>query len=99
MPRSNLSRRDQLPGPYRDEEINIDISSNDHIDERGFTVRAQEAGTITYRTLLVGLDPVLGDITKTVAAGDSIVGPGDVCVLCVAVRSSSTVATIDVGVP
>ena len=86
-------------GPYRHKQIGIDISADDHIDERGFTVRAETAGTITYRTLLIGLGPVLGDITETVVAGDSIVGPGGVCVVCVAVRSSSGVTSIEIGIP
>lgn len=76
-------------GPLKSREV-VDISSTDFVDDRGFLVEAAGAGDLTYR-------PLIGeDQTQTVTAGGypSVAG---VPVVCVAVRSTSTVTSIVVG--
>ena len=99
MPRSNLSRSDKLAGPYRGKILDQDISTVDYVDERGFTITAKTAGTLTYLTLDRVLAGSVGDQTETLAVGDTIAGPGSAPVLLVAVRMSSGITTIDIGIP
>ena len=79
-------------GPYRDKRT-VDISAADFVDDRGFTVQAAEAGSLTYRTLY-------GDADETeagLAAGHTIAGPGGIPVVCRAVRATSSVGSIVIG--
>ena len=81
-------------GPYRDKRV-VDLSGGQSYEnERGFTCQVSSAGAITYRTLF-------GDEDQTeagLAAGASIVGPGGVPVVLRAVRSTSTVTGIVIGI-
>lgn len=80
-------------GPYRDKK-SVAIGADDFELETGFTCQVSTAGSITYRTLF-------GDADQTEAglqAGASIVGPGGVPVLLKAVRGSSTVTGIVIGI-
>ena len=80
------------PGPYRDKRT-VTIGTDDFEVHGGFTCQAGSAGNITYRTLFGSEDQ-----TETgLSAGDSIVGPGGVPVLLSAVRGSSTVTSIVIG--
>ena len=93
MPVPNLSKRDYPVGPYRDKRV-IDISSDDYENDNGFTCQVATAGNITYRTLHGEADQTESGL----AVGDVVAGPGGVPVVLVAVRASSTVTSIVVGI-
>ena len=77
-------------GPLKSRSV-VDISTTDYVDHRGFLVQAAGAGDLTYRPLIGTADQ-----TETVTAGGypSVAG---VPVICIAVRSTSTVTSIVVG--
>ena len=72
--------------------VEPDVSAADYEDARGFVVAATAAGDVAVRTLE-------GDADLTVSgldAGD-VVGVGGVPVLCRAVRTAGTTATVRIG--
>lgn len=93
MPAPNLSIIDTPLGPYRDKRI-IDISAADFVHEEGFTCQVATAGDLAYRTLHGAADLT----EKALAIGDTVAGPGGIPVILRAVRTSSTVTSIVVGI-
>ena len=93
MPVPDLSIRDYPVGPYRDKRV-IDISSDDYENAAGFTCQVATAGNLTYLTLHGESDQAESGLS----AGEVIAGPGGVPVVLRAVRSSSTVTRIVVGI-
>lgn len=93
MPRPDLRNLDLPLGPYRDKRT-VTIAADDFELPAGFTCQVGSAGNITYRTLEGSEDQ-----TETgLAIGDSIVGPGGIPVVLRAVRGSSTVTSIVIGI-
>ena len=89
----NLALLDGPIGPLRDKHT-VDISANDFVHEAGFICQAATAGDLTYQTLT-------GEVDQTeagLAIGDTVSGPGGIPVLLKAVRASSTVTSIIVGI-
>lgn len=78
-------------GPYRDRR-EITLTNADYVVPEGFAVEAREAGALTFRTLRGNADQ-----TETLAAGETLSGPGMVPVLLQAVRNSSTIRRFTVG--
>ena len=95
--RSNLAAYADPYGPYRGAEWEVDISTEDHEDARGFTVQVVTGGVLTFRTVLEGPDG--NDQTRTLNDGDTLIGPGGVAVGVIAVRANATIAQINVGYP
>ena len=93
MPIPDLSIRDYPVGPYRDKRV-IDISSDDYVNDAGFTCQVANAGNLTYLTLHGETDQTESGL----AVGDVISGPGGVPVVLRAVRATSTVTNIVVGI-
>ena len=93
MPAPDLRKRDYPLGPYRDKRT-VAISTDDFILESGFTCQVGSDGNITYRTLHGAEDQT----ESSLDAGDSIVGPGGVPVALQAVRGTSTVTSIVIGI-
>ena len=89
----SLDRLDQPLGPYRDKRT-VDISAADFVREQGFTCQAANGGNLTYRTLEGAQD----ETENGLSAGDTIVGPGGIPVILSAVRSTSTVTSIVIGI-
>ena len=91
-PAPDLSRLDSPLGPPRDKRI-ITIATDDFVLKTGFICQVNSAGNITYQTME-------GDGNQTesnLAAGDIIAVCG-VPVVLQAVRGSSTVTSILIGV-
>ena len=92
MSSPNLNHYHEPAGPLRDKRT-VDISSDDFVHEPGFICQAATAGSLIYRTLNGESDQ-----TETgLAIGDSINVAG-VPVILQAVRSSSTVTSIVIGI-
>ena len=92
MPSPNLTLLDSPLGPYRD-VFTQSIASADYVNANGFTVSGVAAGTLAVRTINGAADG-----SFPVAAGGSVVGPGGIPVICVAVRMNTTVGSIIVGI-
>ena len=93
MAAPDLSLHDLPIGPYRDKRT-IDISADDYERAGGFTCQAATAGSLTYRTLHGRADQTEANL----AIGDTITGPGGIPVVLSAVRSSSTVTSVVIGI-
>lgn len=78
-------------GPLRDRR-DVDISSEDYVDDGGFLCEVVDAGDLTYRTFSGAADRTEAGLS----AGDAIEVAG-VPVVLRAARSSSTVTRIIVG--
>ena len=92
MARPDLTLLDDPLGPLRDKRI-ITIGTDDFELDRGFICQAGTTGDLTYRTL-----DGEADLTETIAtAGDSINVAG-IPVVLRAVRGSSTVTSIVIGI-
>ena len=79
-------------GPLRD-KVTIDISTDDYVRETGFICQVATAGDLDYRTLNGD-----SDLNETgLAVGDSVNVAG-IPVILQAVRSTSTVTSIVVGI-
>ena len=92
MPIPDIRNHDYPAGPLRDKLV-IDISAADYVNESGFICQVVDAGDLTYHTLYGA-----GDVSETgLAAGDTISVSG-VPVLLRAVRATSTVTEIAVGI-
>ena len=82
----------RFKGPLSDKQT-IDISSDDYINANGFVCQVAVAGNLTYQTLHGSADQ-----TETgLSIGDAIHVAG-IPVLLKAVRASSTVTSITVGI-
>ena len=93
VPTPNLAKLNLPFGPYRDKRT-VTIGTEDFVREAGFTCQVATDGNITYRTL--GGDE---DEDETgLSAGDTITGPGSVPVVLSAVRGTSTVTSIVIGI-
>ena len=90
MPAPNLRILDSPLGPLRD-KFTITIGTDDYELPDGFLCQVAAAGDLIYRTL-----EGLADQTETLAIGD-VVSVGNVPVVLVAVRGTSTVTSIVVG--
>ena len=93
MAAPDLSLHDLPLGPYRDKRT-VDITTDDFVRPAGFTCQAATAGNLTYRTLHGQADQTENNL----AIGDTITGPGGIPVVLSAVRSSSTVTSVVVGI-
>lgn len=91
MPITDCRRPIGAIGPLK-HMLEPDVSSADHVDDRGFVVACTAAGDVVVRTL-----EGAADVTVTLAAAGDVVGVGGVPVLCRAVRSAGTTATVRVG--
>ena len=92
MPSPRLNKRDEPLGPLRDKRV-ITIGTDDFELDTGFICQAGTTGDLTYQTLEGAADQ-----TETIAtAGDSINVAG-IPVVLRAVRGSSTVTSIVIGV-
>ena len=92
MPAPDLSKRDNPLGPLRDKFVRS-IASEDYVREAGFICQVAAAGSLTYRTL-----GGTADQTETgLAVGDTINVSG-IPVVLQAVRSTSTVTSVVVGI-
>lgn len=92
MAAPDIRNLDQPVGPLRD-KFSVTIGTDDYSDPSGFICQVGTAGNITYRTL-----EGTADQTETgLSAGDTI-NVGGIPVLLSAVRGSSTVTSIVVGV-
>ena len=92
MPPPDLSKLDSPIGPLRDKRV-IDITSNDYVNERGFICQVSAAGNLTYRTL-----EGQADQTENGLEVGATVNVGGIPVIMQAVRASSTVTGIVVGI-
>ena len=89
---ASTRRYEQPMGPLRDKRT-VSIAANDFEMKSGFVAQAVEAGTLTYRTIIGETDE-----TETVTAGEAITVAG-VPVLLRALRSSSAVNNVVIGIP
>lgn len=80
-------------GPYRDKRV-VAIGDDDFVLDTGFTCQAATAGDLTYRTLIGEADQE----ETNLAVGDTITGPSDIPVVLKAVRGSSSVTSIVIGI-
>ena len=80
-------------GPLRDKRV-VAIGADDYVNARGFVCVAGTTGSLVYRTLWG-----IADQTETIAAAGDGITVGGVPVILTAVRGSSTVTSIVVGIP
>lgn len=92
MPPPDLSKLNAPLGPLRDKRV-VDISVNDFVEERGFICQVATDGDLTYRTL-----EGLADQTENGLKTGATVNAGGIPVLMQAVRASSTVTSIVIGI-
>ena len=92
MSSPNLNQYHEPAGPLRDKRT-VSISSDDFVHESGFICQVAGAGNLIYRTLNGETDQTEAGLS----AGDSINVAG-VPVILQAVRSSSTVTSIVIGI-
>lgn len=93
MPVPALQGLNDPIGPYRDKRI-VAIGADDYVHEAGFTCQVAAAGSLTYRTL-----HGTQDLTEAgLSVGDTISGPGGIPVLLKAIRGSSTVTSVVIGI-
>ena len=89
----SLSGDPGVVGPLRDKYTET-IGTDDFELERGFICVAATTGDITYRTLTGAVDQ-----TETIATAGTAITVAGVPVLITAVRGSSSVTSIVVGIP
>ena len=88
----NLSNYGDPIGPLRDKKV-ITIATADYVDERGFLCQVGTDGNLTYRTL-AGTE----DLTETSMDAGDFVNVAGIPVIVTAVRGSSTVTSITIGI-
>ena len=92
MPAPDLNHLDDPLGPPRDKRI-IAIGTEDFVLDTGFICQVATVGNLTYRTLTGAADQT----EASLAVGDVIAVCG-IPVVLRAVRGSSTVTSIVIGV-
>lgn len=92
MAEPDLRRLDSPLGPLRD-KFSVTIATDDYEREEGFICQVGTAGDLTYRTLHGEQDQ-----TETGLAAGASINVANVPVVLRAVRGTSTVTSIVVGV-
>ena len=92
MPSPDLRKRDSPLGPLRDKLV-VAIATDDYELDTGFICQVATVGDLTYRTL-----DGSADLTETGLAVGAVISAAGIPVVLRAVRGSSTVTSIVIGI-
>ena len=92
MPPPDLRKRDSPLGPLRDKRV-VAIGTVDYELDTGFICQVATVGDLTYRTL-----DGSADLTETGLAVGAVISAAGIPVVLRAVRGSSTVTSIVIGI-